>query len=193
MSEKQGFVLLRLLGLETRTVDLVSPLRRDECVRRLREHVDTGLGLYGTRSVIGQVGETSFTLRRRVGYRNNFRTILRGTFLEESRGTRLHCRSGAHPVARALILFWLAAVLVGACAFAWPIIASLIHGKQVRLGTQLGTLVVPALMFCFGVALTKVGRRMARGEDEYLIGFLTKQLDAREAPAAEGLRETAIT
>jgi hypothetical protein len=186
MSDRRGFVLLRLLGLETRTVDLVSPLRRDECVRRLRENVDAGFGLHGTRSVIGQIGDTSFTLRQRVGYRNNFRTILRGTFLEESRATRLHCRSGVHPIARAFILFWLAAVLVGACVFAWPIIASLIHGQQAHPGPQLGTLVVPVLMFCFGVALTKVGRRMARGEHEYLIGFLAKQLDAREAPAAEG-------
>jgi hypothetical protein len=186
MTETHGFSLLRPLGLETTIVDLVSPLRREECVRRLREHVDAWPGLYGTRSVIGQIGETAFTLRQRVGYRNSFRTVLRGTFVDESRSTRLHCRSGVQPFARIFILFWLAAVLAGACAIGLPVVWALVEGTHAQTAKPVGVIFVPLLMFCFGIVLTKGGRRMARGEHQYLVEFLGKQLDARAAPTAEG-------
>lgn len=186
MEKTPAFIVLRALGLETTTIDLVSPLRRDECVRRLREHVDAGFGISGMRPVIGQIRETSFTLRQRVGYRNSFKTVLRGTFVDELRGTRLHCRSGVHPFVRVFILLWLAVVAVAACALGFPVVSSLIHGTPSRAAPPIAVVVGPALMFCFGVALAKVGRRMARGEQQYLVEFLAKRLDAREAPVAGG-------
>jgi hypothetical protein len=37
-------------------------------------------------------------------------------------------------------------------------------------------------MFCIGIAILKMGRRMARDEQPYLLAFLARWLDAREAP-----------
>src|SRR5689334_12678733 len=98
MEKTPAFMLLRALGLETIVVELVSPLRRAECVERLRDHVDAGFGFSGMRPIMGNVGDTSFMLRQRTGYRNSFATVLRGTLEEESRRTRVHCRLGVHPL-----------------------------------------------------------------------------------------------
>jgi hypothetical protein len=185
MKKTPAFILLRPLGLETTVVDLVSPLRRNECVRRLREHVDAGLGISGMRPVIGEIGETSFTLRPRIGYRNSFKTVLRGTFVEEGRGTRLHCRVGVHPFIRAFMLFWLAGWVLSACVVEPPYVLALIHGTLPSAVPPIAN-ALPVLMFCFGIALTKVGRLTGRDEQQYLVEFVANWLDAREAPAAEG-------
>jgi len=186
MNKSPAFILLRALGLETIAVELVSPLRRNECVQRLRDHVDAGFGISGMRPVMGNVGETSFLLRQRTGYRNSFATVLRGTFEEETRRTRLHCRLSVHPLVRVFMLVWLAGVLAGGCVLGFHAVAPLIHGTTARAGLPIANIAAPALMFVFGIVLAKVGRNAARDQQDYLIGFLTRRLDARETPATEG-------
>jgi len=185
MKQTPAFIALRALGLETTVVDLVSPLQHDECVRRLRDHVDAGFGISGMRPVMGNVGDASFMLRQRTGYRNSFSTILRGAFIEEGRRTRLHCRLGVHPLVRVFFLLWLAGVAVGVCVLGFPVIWSLINGTSTRATMSIGNILAPVLMFCFGIALTKIGRHAARDQQEYLIDFLTRRLDARVEPPLE--------
>ena len=182
----KAFILLRLLGCATTVVDLASPLRRDECVRRLRENVDDRWNLSGMRPIIGQIGETSFTLRVRQGYRNSFRTVLRGTMREESRQTRIHCRIGIDPFVRIFMLIWLAVVAVAAGAMTASAISLLLHG-QTSAASLLAPILAPVGMLCFGVALTRVGRYLARDQQQDLIEFLTRRLGARAVTAMDAL------
>jgi len=185
MRQRPGFIVLRAIGLETTVIDLVSPLRPDECVRRLRDHVDDGFGFSGMRPVMGKVGETSFILRQRTGYRNSFATTLRGTFVEEGRRTRLHCRLGVHPFVRVFMLLWLAGVAAGACVLGFRVVAPLVNGAPSRAALSIANILAPLLMLGFGIALAKVGRHAARDQQEYLIDFLARRLDAREEASIE--------
>jgi hypothetical protein len=186
MKKTPAFIVLRALGLETTVIELVSPLRRDECVRRLRDHADAGFGISAMRPVMGNVGDTSFMLRQRTGYRNSFATLLRGTFEEEARRTRVHCRLGVHPFVRAFMLVWLVGVFIGACVLGFHAVSPLIGGTASRASLPIANILAPAMMLVFGIVLAKAGRNAARGQQDYLIAFLVRWLDARETPAAGG-------
>jgi hypothetical protein len=174
----KAFIILRLLGCATSVVDLASPLRRDECVRRLSEGVDDRWNPSGMRPIIGRISETSFTLRVRQGYRNSFRTLLRGTMQEESRQTRIHCRIGIDPFVRVFILTWLAIIALVAGAMMASAVSLLLHGQTSAAGS-LAAILAPVGMLCFGIALTRFGRYLARDQQQDLIEFLTRRLDAR--------------
>jgi len=168
-------ILLRVLGLETTMIELVSPLKRSECVSRLGEHVDKPWSITKMRPVFGTVDESSFTLRQRTGYRNSFHTVLHGTLHEESRETRIRCRFSLNPLVRGIMLLWLAGILAAECL-------SMVRGARPGTPPSLDTIAGLALMFCFGIALLKFGRHLARDQEPYLLAFVTRWLEAREAP-----------
>src|SRR5438270_444802 len=89
--------LLRALACETHRFDLASPRRRDDCVRLLRENIDDEWKIFGSRPVMGRVGDATFSLRKRIFYSNAFQTNVRGELVEESRQTQLRCLSASYP------------------------------------------------------------------------------------------------
>lgn len=91
-------------------IDLISPLSREECVRRLSSK--TGTAWDGT-AVIGSVGETAFRLRKRISYRNSFQASLSGKLIDDRQGTRLHCSGGPHPFVTAFLAVWIGGVPIG--------------------------------------------------------------------------------
>ena len=180
------FILLRLLGCATTVIDLVSPLRRADCVGELRAHVDDPWNLTGLRPIIGWIGPTSFSLRRRLGYRNSFRTVLRGTFVEESQQTRVHCRIGISPFVRAIMLINLASIALCGCVIAGTAAVGLLPSSTASTATvPLIAVVVPLFMLCFCIALLAGGRYLARGQDHELVEFLTERLKAHVVPAPD--------
>jgi hypothetical protein len=178
--------LLRALGYETTRVDLASPLQREECVRRLSEQVEQGWGFSSARPVIGRVDDSSFRLCKRIDYRNSFQTLLRGTFVEESRRTVLLCRFGPHPTVRVFMIVWLTFTGLMAIASVAGTMAALRHGWLWNSGDQWMPIVMPPLMFCFGIALFIFGRFIARNEQDFLVRFLAETLDARALPPSPG-------
>jgi hypothetical protein len=160
----QGF--LRALRCDTRHFDLVSPRRREECVRLLRDSTNREWTILGSRRVMGDVTDTAFSLRRRIFYHNPLQTIVRGELLEESRATRLPCSSAPPQFA-----LWFNLVCLGGVV---PIMIASIRDSLAGLG-------VPLLMCVFFVALIRFCRFLARNEERYLVEFLAKTLDARQA------------
>src|SRR5262245_47446254 len=88
--------LMRWLGYQTD--ELISPLSIIECTDRLRSATQSEWTIFGTRSVVGKVGEKSFRLRKRLKMsRNSFQTYLFAKLSSEGTSTRLTCQFGMHP------------------------------------------------------------------------------------------------
>lgn len=139
------------------SIDLVSPLPRSECVRRLRDRVRPG------HAVAGHVGDSKFRLRKVIWYRNSFQTHLKGSMVDEQGGTRIHCRFGLHPFVAGFMIFWLAlALLMG--------LMMLVSGKG-----DIGIVLFPL----FGGGILLLGRAMASSEKEFLTKYVQDLLEAR--------------
>ena len=151
-------------------LDLISPLSRKECVRRLEaaiapDRIFLG-GLFTAKPFIGSVSETSLRLRARIRYRNSFQTHLYATLAGADGHTRLHCRFGMHPSVVVFMSIWFGFVSVAAIAMTIKASAAA---------------VVPLGFFVFGAILVLIGRAVARDEQDQLIEFLKTTIDAHEA------------
>jgi hypothetical protein len=165
--------LIRWLGYQTD--ELVSPLSIIECTDRLRSAAQSEWAVFGTSPVVGKVDEKSFRLRKRLkASHNSFQTHLFARLSSEGRSTRLTCRFGMHPFVVIFMIVWLGGVTAGA-------IGSLVFGlRQYSNGTMPSAAgLVPWGMALFGVALVGIGRRMARGEREFLLDFLRRTVEAQ--------------
>jgi len=160
--------------------DLISPLLREECVRRLRSNIDPAWG--GT--VVGSVGDASFRLRKQIYYRNSFQYSLFGRLNDDNGQTRLHCRMGLHPVVCAFLVVWFGGVLA-ACAAISIRMASVLAGGSLPENMWPGVM-IPFLMLAGGVALVMAGKYLARDERAFLIDFLRRSVEARDSEGVRG-------
>jgi hypothetical protein len=166
----------RTFGFGTSRVELVSPLPREECVRRLRDLVDGSFTLFGARPLVGRVEEASFNFRKRIGYRNAFQTVTRGTLEQESGQTRLRCRFGLPPFVTGFLIFWCGLVtLFGGAGAVSAIVRPLSGAQPISFRDAL-------LMLLFAAFLVTVGRLFARNEQGEILRILTKTLDAHAMP-----------
>ena len=160
-------------------LELVSPLKRDEVERRLKDAIDTEWIIFGGKPVIGRVDNGTFRLRCRINYRNSFQTVLFGTLVEEGRGTRLRGRTGTHPFVALFMAVWLGVIGLGV-ATTVAVMPSL-PDREAAVAVAGVSFFVPFVLVAFGVALVWLGRRFARGERERLIGFLRQTVEARDS------------
>jgi len=161
------------------TFDLISPLPQKECVRRLRAATDGGWAMSGTKPVLGAVGDTSIRLRKRNYYWHSSQCWLSGTFVEEDGQTRLQCSVGLHPFVRRFLEYWIGAVLLaGGFVLVKTIRLFLIDPSAPNL--WLG-IVVPLFMLGFGVILLTLGDYFSGDEAGFLVEFVERTIDAREA------------
>jgi hypothetical protein len=180
--------IARAFGFDSSRVDFASPLRREECVRRLRGVVDGPWTIVRTHPLMGRVEETSFELRKRINGRNSFQTIARGIFEEESRQTVLRCQFGVRPSVGVFLTAWLAVVVLLGIALVPSAITGLMHGpRPISPDTWMNAL-GPPLMFCFGIAIVVLGRFFARNEEDYVVRFLVETLKARQLPPRDDPR-----
>ena len=167
--------------MASKSFDLISPLPRDECVRRLRALTGRAWIVFSGRPVIGYVGERSLRLSKRVWYHNSFQVCLFGDFLEENDQTRLRCRFGIHPLDAAFMAVWFAGVLLIGGAMSATTVASLLSGRDSIPANAWLVIVFPLLMLGLGVAMITFGKFLSRNERRFLIDFLGRTIDACEA------------
>ncbi len=154
---------------------LASPFSSEECLRRIRAATDVE-GRFGSGEVIGWVGKTSATIRKRIPYRNSFQTSMRIEFeAGAAQGTLLVCRSGMAYFTRIFSGIWFCFLVLIAAAMTLMTVAGLMH-FETNPAVAVGA---PWLMVALGVGLVTLGRRMARGEREFLLHFLAETIEAR--------------
>jgi hypothetical protein len=162
-------------------VELMSSLLPDECVARLRGAIDPEwlFFAFGSKPVIGWVFRRRVFLRKRIGYRNSFQTILIGRVEPHGEGSVLRGTARIHPVVVVGMTVWFGALVCGGVMYcvAW------VQGGLVG-DPPLG-LAALALMGVFGALVVLLGRYLARAEWQFLVAFLAGLLEAPGGRSAE--------
>ena len=159
-------------------VDLLSPLPRAECAKRLHQHISSEWSLLTDSGVVGGIDGDSFRIRKKIYYRNSFQQYLYGQLSDAGGGTRIHGET------REMNLKWIvyAACGVTGLALLVVLVVMLQHRAElhdVPLVLLIGPALVIPLLAAIGVGAVALGRRLARSEHQYLIDFLERTLEAR--------------
>lgn len=163
-----------------KSFELVSPITRDECARRLREKTESRfLAVFSNKPVAGHVGYSSFRIRKRTAYRNSFRPHLSGEFLNEGGRTKVRCRVGMHPAVIVFMAIWFGAVLIGGGPAAISAIGSLLRGHATAYAWT--GVAAAAFMLSGGAGMVALGHFCGRDEPRFLIDFLRDTIAAQEA------------
>ena len=166
--------------LTSEDAELVAPMPRNECVKRLREKLDSSVIILGERAVIGRVSEFSLTARKRIRYRNSFQTLLFVRLLEDSGRTRMLCRFHIRSLVRVFSLAWIAVTgVLGGAMMLMSSIILIVNPQNAPKGTWAGAL-LPPIIVVFFLAMVRFGRYLARGERDFLIGFLRRTVGAQD-------------
>ena len=118
-------------------------------------------------------------MRRRITYRNSFKSIMKVNFIGVEGGTRLDCRFGMCVSVRIFLAVWFAMLfLIGGAAV-------LSGGRMLSEGAGASSekgwagMTIPILMGVFGLSLVRFGRSLARADEEFLVAFLAQITRAR--------------
>jgi hypothetical protein len=161
-------------------VDLLSPLRAEECRRRLREQTASVWMILSSAPIVGRIGETSLRLRKRIWYSNSFQTWLSAELVDEGSRTRLRCRFGLHPFTRIFTAIWFSGVvLIGSTVFVGTMAAWLQDRLPLTPQNLIGLLVPPG-MLAVGILTYSIGRFFARNERRFLLEFLRDTIGAKD-------------
>lgn len=159
-------------------VDLLSPLSRTECEKRLHRHVSSEWSLTSDSGVVGRIDGDSFRIRKRILYRHSFQKYLTGQLSDAGSGARIHCE------VREMDLKWVfvAAGGVAALAFFGALIAMFAHRADLDRVPMVAliamALLVPVLVAIM-VGAVALGRHLSRNESQFLVDFLKRTLEAR--------------
>ncbi|MDP1631391.1 MAG: hypothetical protein Q8L66_08220 [Caulobacter sp.] len=151
---------------------LQSPLRSQDCADRLRAAIDSDFSLFGDNPVIGAVGDSSASLRKRIRNRNSFQTVMRVKFVDRGAGTEITCRSGMSVFSILFMAVWFGGI--GLFAF-----STVVWAVETSSLVAAAALLMPLGMIAFGVLLVLAGRLMARNEHAELLAFVTKVTGAK--------------
>lgn len=159
-------------------VDLISPLPRGECARRLHTAVGSEWSLLPGSPVVGVADADRLRIRKRTFYRNSFKPTLRAQLTDSDGGTRIHCDLGGTlpllPMALGIAL--LVVVIAG-------MTIALLASRGIGLSAiPPAALIVPLaalpLFTGLGVGVVLLGRHLAKGDADYLLAFLRRTLEA---------------
>ncbi len=165
---------------------IVTSLTPAECEARLSSAIDAqGTapffldGWRGTKPVIGHVTGSSLSLRKRIGYRNSFQSVLTATIRSDAGGTVISGQVGMNPLAQGGMLVWFGLLVIIGGAMFIGTLGSMLLGAEGGQGLGWAGILVPPLMMTFGIGLVCFGRDLAKDEAHFLEEFLIRTLDSR--------------
>jgi hypothetical protein len=160
----------------TERLTLLSPFSVEDSVARLKEQVGSEWNPFGRSAVVGRVGQSSFSIRKRLrfGSSNSFQTWLSGKIVSDRHGARIDCRLGMSRAVIAMIPIILIMI--------WFVCSSIVGEDiaAVRRGETPIYFAIPLFFTVFLVGLILVGRYAARKEGALLIAFMRETIDAQE-------------
>lgn len=158
------------------TVDLVSPLSRDECVKRLGAEVSSYWAIASGKPVFGSITSDTIKLRKRIYYRNSFQPTLRGHLDDAGTGTRIHCEFGEIPL---LPVFIAAGMIIVIALTGVGMTLRSVNLHEVPLIAIILPLAALPLFLGIGIGSIYLGRWLARDERAYLVDFVRKTTEAK--------------
>jgi len=144
------------------------------CAQRLKARINSDYNWFGSKPAQGTVGRGWARLRKQIGYRNSFQTVMDVSMTPARDHTLLSCRVGLSPFVWAFAFVW-----VGFLGLLW--LGGLTDLFLNGVGADGGGLVFvlfPLGMIGFGAALLAFGRWLARDEATFLLAFVRETLEA---------------
>jgi len=132
----------------------------------------------GSKSVLGEVSESSLHLRKRIRYKNSFQTFLTATMKPTADGTCIEGKFAMNLIVRTAMFIWFAFVIT----FMWSFVRAmgqLLVNSGGHNEVDWMSIVVPPGMLAAGLTVVAVGRYFARNEAQFLKDFLIQTLDAQ--------------
>jgi hypothetical protein len=136
-------------------------------------------GFRGKRPLLGEVGEDTFRLRKRLNYRNDFARWFYARFIPEQGGTRIEACFETHRFTRYFMRVWLAiAVLIGTPIFIMTVRDKL-TGTHNTTGDLWVGLIVPPALILWGILLQMFSQFFSRSEESFILQYVQETLAAR--------------
>jgi hypothetical protein len=178
--------LLAAQSLTSKRIQLLTSLTLAECVARLQAAIDSDRTVsfsvrrwFGSKPVIGSVSGTSLRLYKRITYRNSFQSQLTATLQPSADGTVISGTVGMHPVTIVFMILWFGLLsLLGGTVFLVTL-RRMLFDEATQPSDAWTGVVIPLLMFAFGIGLVGFGRHLARDEARFLTDFVMRTLKAR--------------
>jgi hypothetical protein len=162
------------IWLGRRRAVIHSPLLPHACAEALSRDIDGTLTLFGKKPVIGHVDPWGGSLRKRIHYRNDFRTTMSLAIETSGGGSRIVARSFMSVYATVFMVFWFGMV-------------SLVPLAALAAGSvEAALLSIPGFMLAFGIGLVAFGRWLARDEHDFLLAFIRNRVDGEIESSADG-------
>ena len=172
--------------IRPRSAVLRTALSPQEVAARLAEITDGPLTFFGSRPLVGSVSPASLSLRKRIGYRNSWQTVLTATLEGQKGQTTIRCRFWMHILVVAFMAVWFVLAIGGLFG---------VMGAGLEGGLPVWATLIPLGLFGFGWLMLYVGRWLARQEESYLVETLRSTLDAtvvEREPGYENLDAAAM-
>ena len=135
-------------------------------------------GNRGDRAVLGKLEGTTFWVRKRRNYRNDFAPCFYGRFEPEPGGTRIEGHFDVCPRARFFTRFWFVFVVLSSL----PVFLLIFGYIPMKSGhtdkNWWVSLLVPLATTVFGMFLPKLGRMFAQDEEQFILEHLQSTLAA---------------
>jgi hypothetical protein len=136
-------------------------------------------GFRGDRSLLAEVGQQMFRLRKRLSFRNDFAGQFYARFEPERAGTRIEGYFDSPPWTRIFIRVWLA----GAVFLGIPILVmaqmALATGTQDLSENSVVGLIVPLALIALGFLLPRIGRLLSKGDERFILEYVQNTLVSR--------------
>ena len=159
-----------------------------ECRRRLIESIDPERrtifslsGYRGSKPVIGLIGSYEFCLHKRRYWHNDFAPQFYGNLLPQARGTLIEGYFDIPRWTKIFMRIWLGGALLGGIPIFVLSLFELLQRRRYMEGDLRIGLLVPPLGVLFGILLPKLGLRLGRHEEQFILEFLQSTLVARMA------------
>ena len=171
-----------LLGFIDDKVELYSPLPRAECIKRLDTAFISFWVSFGLRNTIDNASTSHFSAGVRIRYRNSFQTTMYAKLADDGQGTRIVCRFGMNAFVRLFLLFWFGGLASVAVAIVLSA-ASLFGLQSDNAPHPLVGIAGCTLLFALGLGLVRFGRNLANDEQNDLMSFVCRTVDASARPS----------
>jgi hypothetical protein len=125
--------------------------------------------------IYGEVTSTGFTIRKAVVHSRQMQTVAAGRFAPNSRGTEIDVKLSADTFSTVFLAVWLGGVFL----FLLSGVASW-FGSQPGHRPSLAFIIIPTWMLLGGYGVGVLFRWLAIGEEDRLVHFLKKTLQADE-------------
>ena len=136
-------------------------------------------GFRGGRSLLGDIGDDTFRLRKRRTFRNDFARVLYARFVPEQGGTQIEAYFDIPRVARYFMRIWFTgAMLVGAPIFIMSAL-DMFTGSHNMNGNPLVGLLIPPALVLWGILMPMICRLLGRSEERFILHYVQETLMAR--------------